>query len=242
MPPRRQALATLAPLAAVAILIAAAALNRTATAPPRRAGSIAERERSAILATARDALGRCPRRLPDRPTIAVLDTAPDEDHGAAIASIIRRHAPDATIEPLPALDPTGRAGIAAITSSLDEAVRRGADIINISSWLPDHPAIDAALRRADAHSVIVVVAAGNDSRNLDRSPTWRQRSRLSCTLVVGASAADGTRLPGTNHGSTVVEVRAPGQQISAQDPDGQPTAIDGTSPAAAIVTSLLAAH
>lgn len=217
---------------ALALLVAVGATGDAETAS-HRAPNFAPSGAHRALHGCGDGIGPTPR-------VAVLDTAAHVDHGAEVASIIQRLVPNAEVLSIPVLDDDGQGSSAVLADGIARAIAEGADLVNLSAWLPDASVIDAALHRAERAGVVVVVAAGNEGRDLDRSPTWRRRSALACILVVGASTPEGDRLPGSNHGAAVVEVSAAGHAIATTDASGRP-GVEGTSAAAAVVTGQLAA-
>lgn len=170
------------------------------------------------------------------------DTGEVSPHGTEIASIVAAQAPSARLLDIRVLDGDGSGSTRDVARGIEAALASGADVINLSSAVPaSDPAIRAAMRAAVDAGSVVVVAAGNDARDLGRDPAWRAIAADPCTVVVGAAREDGTPLATSNHGSGVVEAWVDGDAVPAVGLDGQLVAISGTSPAAAAVTGELIA-
>ncbi len=182
-------------------------------------------------------------------------------HGTMVAGVVREVAPGCELTIIRALDSDGIATDDEIAGAVDEAVSRGADIINLSlgGFSNDNdppPLMEEALRRVPGH-VIVVAAAGNFFS--DR-PCWPGAIRR----VVSVAALDQTgnddpdvnaRLAWYSSFGWWVDVAAPGTWAAPfavgwenpdRETDGQPDHFDGwaeaagTSLAAAAITGSLA--
>jgi serine protease len=126
----------------------------------------------------------------------------------------------ARIMPVRVLDEDGAGDSVAIAEGIRFAVRRGAHVINLSFEFDDGfrqvtaaeiPGVLAALRYARRHDVLVVAAAGNQSRSAVAYPA-RHRS----VLGVGATTEHGCRADYSNVGPGV-DITAPGG--GRNDPD-----------------------
>ena len=100
------------------------------------------------------------------------------------------------------LQVVGRAGIALnvdIAEAIDYAVDHGAAVINVSLIGPNSPPeLEEAISRARAAEVLVVAAAGNESKDTPQFP-----AAVPGTISVGAATSDGRRASFSNHGSWV---------------------------------------
>lgn len=187
-------------------------------------------------------------------------TGPDASHGTHVSGII-------------AADRTNNIGIKGVTDHVmimsvrsvpdgDErdkdvanairyAVANGAKVLNMSfgkaySW--DKEAVDEAVKYAMSKDVLLVQAAGNDNKNLDREKSFPDRRYLDggtagAYIVVGASGSkDDKTLKASfsNYGKTTVDVFAPGVQIYSTVPGSKYEAYDGTSMASPVVAGLAA--
>ena len=178
-------------------------------------------------------------------------------HGTAVASII-------AAAPVPGISFTGVAPAARILSvkisgtdtfptsaapqGIMDAVRSGADVINLSLATPDDvPALRNAVEYALRHNVVVVAAAGNDlhhggTAGAEGSGPFYPASYPG-VLAVGA-AAPGGALASFSDRRTPVAVTAPGVNITSAYPgtfpDAYAPAQNGTSFASAFVAGVVA--
>jgi len=178
-------------------------------------------------------------------------------HGTAVASII-------AAAPIPGVSFTGVAPAARILSvkisgtdtfptsaapqGIMDAVQFGADVINLSlATTDDVPALRNAVEYALSHNVVVVAAAGNDSRpggagqNGGSGPFYP--AAYPGVLAVGASGPGGA-LAGFSDRHTPVAVMAPGVDVTSAYPgtfpDAYAPAQSGTSFASAFVAGVAA--
>ena len=169
------------------------------------------------------------------------DRYPNDEngHGTHVASTIGERtgnsigvtglAYGAKIMPVRVLDRFGAGDSVDITAGIRYAVRHGADVINLSFEFDDGyrqvtaseiPDILAALRYARRHNVVVVAAAGNQSRTTVAYP-----ARYDSVIGVGATTEHGCRAEYSNAGRGL-DLMAPGG--GADDPN-DPTC-DQTKP------------
>lgn len=162
------------------------------------------------------------------------DRFPNDEngHGTHVASTIGESthndtgvtglAYGARIMPVRVLDEDGAGDSVDITAGIRYAVRHGADVINLSFEFDDGyrqvsageiPDILAALRYARRHNVIVVAAAGNQSR-----PTVAYPARYETVIGVGASTEHGCRADYSNVGRGIDVVAPGGGADAASDP------------------------
>lgn len=138
-----------------------------------------------------------------------------------------------------------------IANAIRFAVDHGARVINMSfakPYSPEKPAVDAAVRYAAAHDVLLVHAAGNDGANVDEHPTfpmaaYADSGRAPNWIEVGASSPQGgdhLAAPFSNYGHSRVDVFAPGVDIYSTLPGNAHGGESGTSMAAPVVTGLAA--
>jgi serine protease len=160
------------------------------------------------------------------------DRFPNDEngHGTHVASTIGERtgnaigvtglAYGARIMPVRVLDRFGAGDSVDITAGIRYAVRHGADVINLSFEFDDGarqvtggeiPDILAALRYARRHNVVVVAAAGNQSRSTVAYP-----ARYESVIGVGAVTEHGCHAAYSNTG-TGLDVVAPGG--GRDDPD-----------------------
>lgn len=144
-----------------------------------------------------------------------------------------------------------------VANAIRYAVDNGATVINMSfgksySW--DKGAVDEAVRYAASKDVLLVHAAGNDSKDNDAGhnnfPTarferagWFRAKKAKNWIEVGAlSWKTGENTPAnfTNYGQQNVDVFAPGVDIYSTAPDGKYKNASGTSMASPVTAGVAA--
>lgn len=142
------------------------------------------------------------------------------------------------------------------------AVDNGARIINMSFgkyFSPEKKWVDDAVKYAQSKGVLLVAAAGNESRNADSVIHYPNRNFLDGGtarnwIAVGASSdpsieqvspADGSLFSSytaafSNYGKTEVDVFAPGTRIYSTQPGNIYGSLDGTSFSSPIVAGIAA--
>jgi subtilisin family serine protease len=186
---------------------------------------------------------------------------PDALHGTHVSGIIAAVrgnnvgvdgiAPDVRIMAIRAV-PDGDERDKDVANAIRYAVDHGANIISMSFGKPYSPqkaAVDAAVKYADAHGVLMVHAAGNDGKDLDSTangnfPTRNYLGGGSAQnwIEVGASSwkgADSLAAQFSNYGHQQVDVFAPGVDLLSTVPGGYKRE-SGTSMAAPVVSGLAA--
>ena len=158
--------------------------------------------------------------VPDRKTIAVIDTGSDgvytdmevslvdddpadyNGHGTDMARIIREGAPDAYILSIKAFGADGRASADAVYLGIRYAIDAGADVINMSfaAYAPNGvPAIEAICLEARNKGIAVVGAAGNYAS----SASEYCPANTAGVAAVGAWERKDTPQPFSNFGEAV---------------------------------------
>ena len=140
-----------------------------------------------------------------------------------------------------------------IANAIRYAVDNGAWVINMSfgkSFSPEKKWVDDAVKYAESKNVLLVHAAGNDSKNIDIEDNFPSRNFNDDTLqsfsnwiTVGASGLkmDGLAAEFSNYGKREVDVFAPGVDIYSSLPGGNKYGKqDGTSMASPVVAGLAA--
>lgn len=157
-------------------------------------------------------------------------------HGTFVAGIIAQVAPDASILPIRAMEADGVGDMHVVIDAIDEAVARGADIINISFGTSEKSrGLEQAIKRAQKAGVVIVAAAGNHGSDEKRYP-----AALSGVIAVGAydSGADGIAQWGA-YGDWI-DVSAPGLDIVSAKPGGSLATWSGSSISSPIVAAQVA--
>ncbi|MFT3786958.1 MAG: S8 family serine peptidase [Tepidisphaeraceae bacterium] len=121
--------------------------------------------------------------------------------------------------------------------------REGVNVPVINcSWTTEYnsPSLDQAIAAAGAANVLVVVAAGNNSNNLDRSPVYPAVSSRPNVLTVASTDWYDHLSYFSNYSATQVDLAAPGEAILSTTPGGGYGMLDGTSMAAPLVAAAAA--
>ncbi|MDB4323959.1 S8 family peptidase [Crocinitomicaceae bacterium] len=139
-----------------------------------------------------------------------------------------------------------------IALAIRYAVDNGASVINMSfgkAYSPHQQEVYDAFAYADSKGVLMVHAAGNDSKNVDTEknfPTYMysfQKEKLDMFLTIGSSTKDSKgNLPSpfSNYGQAGVDVFAPGSEIYNTVPQSEYRILQGTSMASPMVAGVAA--
>lgn len=140
-----------------------------------------------------------------------------------------------------------------IALAIRYAADNGAKVVNMSfgkNFSPHKPWVDEAIRYAAQKDVLLVHAAGNDSKNIDEEDNFpsvlmNDNSVATNMITVGASGdsslKSGMIAPFTNYGKSTVDVLAPGVKIYSTVPTGNRYSFqEGTSMAAPVVSGIAA--
>ncbi len=141
-----------------------------------------------------------------------------------------------------------------IALAIRYAVDNGAKIINMSfgkGYSPEKKWVDDAVKYAESKGVLLVHAAGNDGRDLEKEPSFPSPYFFGTTtkapnfITVGASSdpsIKGDQIADfSNYGNKTVDVFAPGVKIYSTLPGGDKYGNNqGTSMAAPVVSGIAA--
>lgn len=190
---------------------------------------------------------------------------PDPQHGTHVAGIIGANrnnelgvkgiADNVRIMSVRAV-PNGDERDKDVANAIIYAVDNGAQIINMSfgkSFSPQKEYVDKAVQYAESKGVLLIHAAGNDGRDLDKDYNYPNRKigkekEARNWLEVGASSwgADADFVGSfSNYGKKSVDVFAPGVQIYSTTPENTYTELQGTSmacPATSGVAAILMSY
>ncbi len=130
-----------------------------------------------------------------------------------------------------------------VANAIYYAVDNGAQIINMSfgkRFSPEKEAVDKAVEYAEKNGVLLIHAAGNDSKDIDNRDNFPTRKYLNGSeagswLEIGASGSGADEdMVGSfsNYGKNTVDVFAPGVNIYSTTPDNTYSSFNGTSMAA----------
>jgi thermitase len=175
----------------------------------------------------------------------------DNGHGTHVAGIIGARGDNATgvtgvcwsarVMPVKFLDDDGRGSTSDAVAGIEYAVRQGAKIVNCSFGMRSKSeALHDAVDYAQDKNVLLVVAAGNDGRDIDERPEYPASYGDGNVLVVAATTAEDRLASWSNFGEEDVDLAAPGDAIrSTWLGDGYRTE-SGTSMAAPYVAGVAA--
>ncbi len=139
-----------------------------------------------------------------------------------------------------------------VANAVRYAVDNGARIISMSfgkDYSPGKKYVDEAFRYAGEHGVLVLHAAGNDSRNSDEQPSYPSKTyadgsgECATWIEVGAIGwKDGRDLAAgfSNYGKKTVDIFAPGVEIYSTVPRQAYKNASGTSMATPVVAGVAA--
>ena len=154
-------------------------------------------------------------------------------HGTFVSGLVGLVAPRAQILPARVLNSDGVGNTLAVAEAIVDAVRAGADVINLSfgtSEEVDSKVVAEALRVAENNKVVVVSAAGNTRSMVPHFPA-------SASTVCGVAALGaGSQLAYFSNRGPWVEVAAPGDQLVGPMPGGGYAVWSGSSMSSALVS------
>lgn len=175
----------------------------------------------------------------------------DEGHGTHVAGIIAARAgngiggsglaPNARIMAVKVLDANRSGNSSLLASGIHYAVDEGARILNVSiNGDGTSPDLTAALHYATEKGATIVASAGNNSRNLDLTPSYPASSNEPSVLTVTATDEGGGIVGFANRGLRSVDLAAPGEMILSTARGSGYENRSGTSMAAPYVAGALA--
>lgn len=138
-----------------------------------------------------------------------------------------------------------------VANAIRYAVDNGAQVISMSfgkSYSAYPKQVQEALSYASSKNVVLVHAAGNDAKNIDKNSNYpgnmnAEGNRIEGMITVGANAWEANEnLPAdfSNYGVENVDVFAPGVAIVSTIPDSKYEAFNGTSMACPVVSGIAA--
>lgn len=171
-------------------------------------------------------------------------------HGSHVAGIIAADhrygtvegvAPQAQIIPAQFISNDGGGSLGDAVLAMQYSARRGAKIIN-ASWggAPCVTSLRNAFVELERQGVLVIVAAGNDGRDIDAYPEFPASFNLPNQITVAAASVSDFMTAWSNSGFGLVHVAAPGEKILSTVPGSSTAYMDGTSMAAPFVSGAAA--
>lgn len=160
------------------------------------------------------------------------NSSDDNGHGTAVAGVIGAIANNQqgiaginwniSLMPIKAVGPDGVGEISAVAAGIIWATDHGANIINLSlggTTFGNDNALSSAISYAYARNVLLIAAAGNDSRqqgiNLDREPVYPVCGDNGQNMVLGVAATDinDRKADFSDYGTACIDISAPGSRI-----------------------------
>jgi subtilisin family serine protease len=165
------------------------------------------------------------------------------DNGVGVAGV----APAAKIMPLKVSN-AGAMWMSDVARAFNYAVANGASVVNMSLSSGFNTAratvsdMEAALATGRTKGVIAVVAAGNDTVNIDDGTHWKWPASFPADnmITVAASTNHDTSASFSNWGPVSVDLYAPGSYIASTAPGGGYQYMSGTSMASPHVAGAVA--
>jgi subtilisin family serine protease len=175
----------------------------------------------------------------------------DEGHGTHVAGIVAARAgnglggsglaPKARIMAVKVLDANRSGNSSLLASGIRYAVDMGARILNVSiNGDGTSSDLTEALHYASEKGATIVASAGNNSRNIDLSPSYPASSNEPSVLSVTATDEGGGIVGFANRGLRSVDLAAPGEMILSTARGSGYENRSGTSMAAPYVSGSLA--
>ncbi|HMQ59706.1 MAG TPA: S8 family peptidase [Flavilitoribacter sp.] len=174
----------------------------------------------------------------------------DNGHGTQVAGIIAGMAYNRKLDhveflELKAMDASGSGNLYDIIEAIEYAKIQGANIINCSFGY--YPMLDEhysnlfrqVIQDASDQGILVIIASGNDNRNLDFTKFYPGAYLgISNIIKVAASECDGGTTVFSNFGLGAVEIAGPGSGILCPTLGGHWIYSTGTSFAAPVTTGV----
>lgn len=168
-----------------------------------------------------------------------------EGHGSHISGIIKSVYPDVKLLSVKYYDSkaSGEENLTATIKALKYAVDQNVDLINYSGGGAGMSERELAiLKEAEKKDILVIVAAGNKSANIDDKKNAFYPASYGLKNVITVTAYDESLeiLDSSNYGPKSVDIGAPGFRIKSSLQNGRAGYLTGTSQATAFVTGVAA--
>jgi hypothetical protein len=146
-----------------------------------------------------------------------------------------------TVIPLSVGNSNNRIDESVIDNAIDDAVEKGAKVINMSIGGPVNSEISAAISRATQSGVVIVAASGNDETPPITGGSVTFPASHSDVIAVGATSQGNWRMDFSNYGpGFALNLVAPGSNILSTALNGGYKSASGTSFAAPQVAAIAA--
>lgn len=149
--------------------------------------------------------------------------------------------PEISILPIRAVPTDGDETDANLLESFEYAAKNGARVANCSFGKAESSqAVGDVIAGTEKAGLLVIVAAGNDGRDINRVPTFPASFRSPNMIVVASHTSRGSMSSFSNFGMGKVDLSAPGSGILSSIPGGKYASWDGTSMATPQVVGVAA--
>lgn len=156
-------------------------------------------------------------------------------HGSSVASVVIAEAPMARI--IPVRYP--RPDMSKMSDAIAWLASQKVFIVNLAMGSNSKNEWEAFATAAIRHpQILFLVSAGNNGRDIDKTPVFPAALPLSNTIVITSSEPDGRLARGSNWGVEHVDIMVPGERIEVVDHRGAPGKASGSSFAVPRVTAL----
>jgi thermitase len=169
----------------------------------------------------------------------------DEGHGTHVAGIIGAVGNNlkgiagtnwnVSLMALKFIGPDGLGKVSDLIKCIEFAMEKNVRIFNMSFGSYQFSEFEKAAIE-NAHNILFIASAGNESRNNNTNPLYPASYDLPNIISVAASNQSDSLAVFSNYGSGSVSLAAPGTNILSTQPDDQYQAFSGTSMSAAYVS------
>lgn len=184
--------------------------------------------------------------------IAGKGNAEDKDgHGTHVSGIIGARGNngvgvsglcwEATVMPVKFMNSQGQGSTSDAVAGMEYAIKMGAKIIN-NSWggTSKSKSLENEIDYAEDKGVLLVVAAGNNSQDIDKDPFYPADYTNGNILSIAAITSTGSLASFSDFGSKNVDLGAPGNNVVSTYPTSTYKVLSGTSMATPYVTAAAA--
>lgn len=140
------------------------------------------------------------------------------------------------------MDHKGRGNLEKALKATKYAVENGAQVVN-NSWgsLGHSEILETYMAEAGKDKgVVFVAAAGNNYKNLDKSPLYPAAFKIDNQITVAALSPENRMTGFSCYGPKTVHIAAPGRNIISTAPNNEYLVLSGTSMSAPYVTAAVA--
>ena len=157
-------------------------------------------------------------------------------HGTAVASVLAREAPKASLVPYR----YPRPDMSRMGDAVEQAANSGVRILAVPLGSRNREDWDTFALALEKHDILAVVSAGNDGRDIDHDPIFPAALPSEKILVVTSADNFGRLAQGSNWGKESVDIMVPAEKVPVVDFRGASGVASGSSYAVPRVAALAA--